>query len=335
MSTHRPVALVAAGIVALGAVAATDDVTDVPPTEPCAAVEGAEGLSLHGTTESFRGGTPDPTSIVDQGIGDQTGLADASTTEFRYVLDVAPAEAADVRVTLDWTEPTQPRVRGDYDLYVLDADGNVLGEATGDNLLGGILTETVSLNGVDHCTELVVQAKNWLGTPGAEATLDIGVSDPAGHPVTTLCDVPDGAAPLLPAGTGEAFTGGTPDPTSIVDQSIGDDTGLAAASVVAFPYVVELPSQYASVDTLRITLDWTEPTQPRVRGDYDLHVYDAEGNEIGASTGDNLLGGALAETVALNAVPDCMYLEVHAKNWLGTPGASATLEAAPASLTAA
>ncbi|MBW3662880.1 MAG: hypothetical protein KY469_07250 [Actinobacteria bacterium] len=334
MQIRPALPLVALGVLAVSSIAMHDPEL-APPTEPCAAVEGAEAIGVHGTLESFRGGTPDPTSLIDQGIGDQTGLAGVSVTAFHYLVDIAPADTATVTITLDWDEPTQPDLRGDYDLHVFDAEGNEIAASTGDNLLGGAQAETVFLSGVEQCTQVIVHAKNWLGTPGAEATLDVGISNLQGDHVDTPCELPEGASALLAAGTGESFRGGTPDPTSVVDQGIGDQTGLAAASVNAFAYVLDVPSQYAGAQSLSITLDWDEPTQPDLRGDYDLHVFDADGNEIAASTGNNLTGGVQAETVSLSGVSDCTFFEVHAKNWLGTPGAAATLDVSPGTLTPA
>lgn len=66
--------------------------------------------------------------------------------------------------------------------------------------------------------------------------------------------------------------------------------------------------------TLAFTLNWTNSS------DYDLHVFDGEGNEIGVSNASNIDGGDTKfEAVDVAEIPHCGDLTVEVRNWAGRP----------------
>jgi hypothetical protein len=166
--------ILAAAVVALGAIltSALPAVAQVLPTPACAAVPNTKALGLAGTNESF---APSPVPSVGTDFDDiagQTiiGYHEQSVVAFDYVVDVSgsptvpTATKADVSLTLGWGNDT------DFDLYVYDATGNLVGSSVNFNPQAGA-GEVVTLSLVAHCTRLHVEVVNYLGDPTSQLTL--------------------------------------------------------------------------------------------------------------------------------------------------------------------
>ena len=67
---------------------------------------------------------------------------------------------------------TMEGFEGDWDLFVTDADGGILGEATSSQLTGDAPVEEIIL-GVKAKQEIVMVACNWLGGPGATVNWEL------------------------------------------------------------------------------------------------------------------------------------------------------------------
>lgn len=156
------------------------------PAGPCPASPRYERVGLSGAHENV---TPSP--IPDHGIEWMLyGLdgpyyySEQSTVRFRYRIDlsgsskVPRARVADIAVELRWDNVS------DYDLWVYDADGELLGGLNGGpgNYNNGNLTkgdlrgiETEVLDQVPHCTDLRVDVVNFNGVPPNEMTLDVTI----------------------------------------------------------------------------------------------------------------------------------------------------------------
>lgn len=113
-------------------------------------------------------------------VDDYTGtiaaplLAD-DVTEQRFQLDLSPAtlqQRAPVSADLSWTIAAN-----DFDLAVLDADGNELGISEGFQPLDPA-TESVSAGKLAHCSEFTVRVINYqaVGVPAPVDTLDLSLT---------------------------------------------------------------------------------------------------------------------------------------------------------------
>ena len=172
---RTPVLAVAAAtaVVTLALPSLAEETTEPVPTPACEPVEGA---ALIGPTklEPFTVSAPlvpnapihdaadtggAPVTVPEESLLDVPVLVDASGG--------TPATATRATATLGvaWEEPN-----GDFDVYVLDADGNVLGEGTSFNPTDGP-GETVAGITVPHCTLLTLRISNYAGVPGSDLTI--------------------------------------------------------------------------------------------------------------------------------------------------------------------
>lgn len=142
------------------------------PTPPCPTSEEFATLGLTGKDESF---SPSPVPSVGHDILDEP-YKEESVTRFQYRLDVSGSEtkpfatSASIELILGWDND------GDLDLYVYDANGNLLGESVNFNPLDGA-GEMVFATCVAHCTDLRVDVVNYLGVPTSAVTLDVNVKN--------------------------------------------------------------------------------------------------------------------------------------------------------------
>lgn len=161
-----PVIALAAGFLASPAAAITPTGFDCGPDDGRGRLT-AEGFHLDfqapGTTAtghdliSFAGQEPPP------------AVMQHSTAHFPFRLFTAPSTFATVKVGIDW-EGT-----GDFDLDVLDDEGEVLGGSHAFNPVDGN-GETVTVADVAHCTDLWILVNNYLASPEEMLTLDIQVT---------------------------------------------------------------------------------------------------------------------------------------------------------------
>ena len=145
----------------LAAPAGAQEVPEEPePTPPCEESEEYATLGLDGATEDVE---PALIPAVGHDILEEPYREEA-VTRYRYRLDVSGSEElptairADVRFAVTWDND------GDFDLYVYDADGELLGSSTQFNPQAGA-GETVQLSQIDHCADLTVEIVNYLASP--------------------------------------------------------------------------------------------------------------------------------------------------------------------------
>lgn len=151
------------------------------PTAPCAQSSEYGNVGLAGAHEDVT-----PALIPDPAIhGDPfsaTDYPEESVVRFKYRIDVSgsaenpSALTADVRIALRWDNGVS-----DYDLYVYDANGELLagnngglGNLNNGDLLNGDVSglEKQFLPHMPHCTDLRVDVVNYEGLPPSEMTLD-------------------------------------------------------------------------------------------------------------------------------------------------------------------
>lgn len=178
---RRPVLAVAAASTLLAVAlpsSATEDAVEPVPTAPCEAVEGATTVAGTPVQETVaaplvpNAATATPNSAADTGLP----VPDQSQTTLDFVVDASggdgtansPVDATRAAVSFDigWAEPN-----GDYDVYVLDADGDVVGSGTSFNPETGA-GEQIGPITVGHCAVLTVRVENYAGIPGAEITVE-------------------------------------------------------------------------------------------------------------------------------------------------------------------
>jgi hypothetical protein len=148
--------------------------TTPEPTQPCASSDQFSTLGLAGKDEAF---SPQPVPSFGYDIVSEvqpSTYREESVTRFRYRLDVSGsatkpfAKNATVELLMNWDNDT------DLDLFVYDASGAMVGESANFNPLDGA-GETVTLAGVNHCSDLRVEVVNYLSTPLTAVTLDVNV----------------------------------------------------------------------------------------------------------------------------------------------------------------
>ncbi len=143
------------------------------PTASCGASSEYTTVGLAGAHEDVMPAVvPDaPESLL---AGDAPAhYPDHSVVRFKYRIDVSgsstkpSAQMAGVKIALRWDYPNV----SDYDLYVYDANGELLAYSFKYNPLRGI-NESVVLSRVPHCSDLRVDIVTNLGLPKLEMTLD-------------------------------------------------------------------------------------------------------------------------------------------------------------------
>ena len=149
-------------------------VAEPVPTEPCAPVEGATVIGLDGRVEEFSSplipafGHDLPT------LAGQPGpYPEHSTQVFNYLIDLSGSETApyatkgSVNMSLTWDNDL------DYDMYVYDADGDLVDMAE-----AGTPTptpEVAMLSSVAHCSTFRIDVVNYSGPPTTSLTLTTAI----------------------------------------------------------------------------------------------------------------------------------------------------------------
>ena len=181
----RKIALIAAAALFVAAAPVAAQEAEIVPTAPCEASEDYATLGIDGAVEEV---TPSPVpsfshdfdDLVEQVTGQDVPNRDypaQSAVTYLYRLDLSGSEAvpaattAGVALNLNWDND------GDYDLYVYDTEGNLIGEGqNGFNPLDGA-GEAMSLSNAAHCLDFRVDIVNYLGaSPVTEMTLTAKVS---------------------------------------------------------------------------------------------------------------------------------------------------------------
>ncbi len=154
-------------VAAVFAVAMPLAVHAADPTAPCAPSSEYSNVGLSGAHEDVT-----PSLIPWLPHDPQEGYYTEDTVvRFKYRIDVSgspakpSAQTADVRIALNWDNTS------DYDLYIYNADGELLAADYQNNFSVGP-GELVFLPRVPHCTDLRVDIVNNLGLPTIEMTLD-------------------------------------------------------------------------------------------------------------------------------------------------------------------
>lgn len=152
------------------------------PLAPCTTPSGTTAFPHTGAKEKFIATlTPSPLGSTGNGTPVNDTLDPGATKTFRYQLDLsrapllstgAPATMQDVTVHTSWTDPT-PAAVSDYDLYVYDATGSLLGKDSSFNPQAGEMFESVALSRLKHCSELVIKFVSATGIPGVEVTFEL------------------------------------------------------------------------------------------------------------------------------------------------------------------
>ena len=173
---RRPV-LAAAAATTLLAIALPSSAEDPVEPVPTPACEPVEGAAVVGATapETQEVAAPLVPNIVFHDANAEAGAGlpepEQSVVELDYLVDASGGTPVDatrgvVGFTIGWDEPN-----GDYDVYVTDADGDLVGEGTSFNPTDGA-GEVVGPLTVPHCTVLTVRIENYAGVPTAPITVD-------------------------------------------------------------------------------------------------------------------------------------------------------------------
>jgi len=92
---------------------------------------------------------------------------------FFFRANFAPYASGDLTFTLSWTDSS------DFDLYVFDAEGSTMAVSNASNIDGGdTRVEEAVVEGMSHCTDFSVQARNWAGRPDQTLKLKIEFKNP-------------------------------------------------------------------------------------------------------------------------------------------------------------
>lgn len=155
-------------------------------------------------------------------------------------------------------------------------------------------------------------------TLGVVAVLALALTTTAA-PAQTLeptppCAPREGYSPLTVDGKHEEVT-------SPLIPGIADEPDYQDHSLVNYTYRMDLSgladNPYATAADVKVNLTWDND------GDYDLHVFDGEGLELGSSTD---FVADRVETVVLFAMPQCQDLRIRIANYLAPPALDMNLD---------
>lgn len=170
---------------------------DVPPVS-CDA-RGRERF----TTEGFKVTMPAPAVAAPEGAApaDPTAgrLTPYRSAQFPFVADFAPSQLASVSLDLTWDNP------GDFDLYLQDANGELIGVSERWNPEIKVWTEYIRIN-IEHCALFTIVVRNWVGSPAETLTLEARAEPSADR---LMCAQNDPAPNCVGKAAGQA-----PDPTA-------------------------------------------------------------------------------------------------------------------------
>jgi hypothetical protein len=158
----------------MGAIGSTEPAWAVQPAGfDCGPDSGREHLTTAGFHLGFDAPVPfAPELATSRGVtGD--GLTRQRSAHFFFRADFTPYRFGDLAVNLAW-----PDGNNDFDLYVLDTDGNVLASSDQSNIDGGTIGESTVVPEVAHCTDLSVEVRTWAARPDEPLTLDIRFQNP-------------------------------------------------------------------------------------------------------------------------------------------------------------
>ncbi len=137
----------------------------------CPSTDGREHLTTEGFKLSFDAPavtSPELASPVDTR---QPHVTRQRTAHFFFRADLVPYRSAGLDLSLTWAEA------GDYDLYVINTDNEVIGRSDESNIDGGTAFERVVVEDVAHCSDLRVEVRSWAGRADETLRLEITAKD--------------------------------------------------------------------------------------------------------------------------------------------------------------
>ena len=150
------------------------------------------------------------------------------TASFPYVADFAPADAGAIDVKLAWDNPS------DFDISVIDADGNVIASSLVENIPAQSWTEALTAELV-HCQPFTILVRSWAGSPAETLNLKATIASvsesklacAAGDSAPNCAGKPAGAAPdATPADTRtRLYLGGDPGQASMAHAYVATTGG--------------------------------------------------------------------------------------------------------------
>lgn len=148
----------------------------------------------------------------------------------------------------------------------------------------------------------------------AVVALALAATPVAAQTVTPPCAEREGYSVLDTKGKHE-------DVDSPLIPGIADEPDYQDYSIVEYQYRMDLSgladNPYATKANVKVNLTWDND------GDFDLHVFDGEGNELGSSTD---FVADRVETVDLFDMPQCQDLRIRIANYLAPPAADMNLD---------
>src|SRR5687768_12147413 len=163
-----------AAIMAVGMLGSVPATAITPAGFDCGPDDGRERITADGYTLNFtapegRGAGHDVAELAGQQW--PSALMAHSTAHIPLRAYLAPYTRADLRFRVTWAG------HGDFDLYVLDGDGNELDSSVNFNPQAGN-GELAEVTEVAHCMDLMVLVNNYAGQKDEPLTLSITLTNP-------------------------------------------------------------------------------------------------------------------------------------------------------------
>lgn len=183
----------------------------------CGPGDGRESMTTQGFEFTFLPPSTGGNSAASS--ADTTGTVWANrTATFPFRANFAPSATATLKLTLAWANNPH-----DYDLYFVDAEGNVTGSENFNQT--DPTGEALTMEGVKHCDNFAILVRNWVAGPAEQLTLKV-VVEPTGD--TLACADGDTAPGCAGKAAGEA-------PSFVPDDRArlyfgGDRPGMVAAT---------------------------------------------------------------------------------------------------------
>jgi len=196
----------------------------------CGPDDGREQITPDGLIRTF---TAPQTPSTGHDLAELVGApypaiaAEAATARFPLRANLAPFTSGDLEVDVDWPGA------GDFDLYVLDDEGNELESSVNFNPLDGN-GENVTVTGVTHCDDLMVLVRNYAGQSLELLTLRITFKVPGPmfaceeedpHPACEGKEAGEAPEPRIDTRTRLWFGGGRPGQAAMAAHYVNNTAG--------------------------------------------------------------------------------------------------------------
>lgn len=166
----RPLFLSIVLAMGLSPLAASPAGAILPAGFDCGPDDGREQITTDGFQLTFESPA---TTAPELAAANHPAATAHRTAQFPFRANFVPYTSGNLAITLTWPDTS------DFDIFVFDAEGGEIGRSDASNIDGGdTRVESVTVEGITHCQDFLVQVKSWAGRPDLDLTLKIEFQSP-------------------------------------------------------------------------------------------------------------------------------------------------------------